>query len=186
MKRTLIVVAVLVAFATAASGATISIVSNKLTYNVGDTIHITFTGNAQTSKDNGIYGKLLYSAALTDTVTSSQTQLTVGGQKTPITGNLARGDGFAEIFDQIIDSGGVNRTVDNLQIATATLVAQAAGTVVVNWATGTLDLDFFGLSTATNPNPALTFTIGAVPEPATAALIGLGLLGLALGGRRRS
>jgi len=188
MKRTLIAVAVLVAFAMAASGATISVVTDKLTYTGGETIHITITGDSQGAKDNGIYGRLLYEAALTETITSSQGKLTSGGAPAS-TGNLARGDGFAEVFDAIINLGSVKRTVDQLEVATATLTAEANGIVHVSWATGLgFELDFFGLTSTANggtvPVQATTFTI--IPEPATAALIGLGLIGLVLGGRRRS
>jgi hypothetical protein len=187
MKRTLFVVVALVAFATAASGATISVVSNKLTYNPGETITLTVSGDSQGAKDNAVFGQLEYSAALTDTVTSSQSELK-GGTATFTTGNLGRGDGFAEVFDQL-NGTAANVTVSTLLASTATLVAQAAGIVTVNWsASPGLTLDFFGLSNTaaggTVPDTATTFTI--IPEPATAALLGLGMLGLVLGGRRRS
>jgi hypothetical protein len=186
MKRTLFVVAALVAFATAASAATISVVSNKLTYNPGEQVILTVTGNSQGGKDDAVFGRLEYSAALTTSLTSSQSQLTRGGGSIfALTGSLAQGEGFADVINQIIDSGGTPRTVDNLQISTATLLADAAGTVAVTWSTGLgFELDFFGLTSGTNPGPQATFTI--IPEPTTAALLGLGLLGLVLGGRRRS
>jgi hypothetical protein len=187
MKRTLFVVVALVAFATAASGATISVVSNKLTYNVGETISLSISGDSQATKDNGIFGQLEYSAALTDTVTSSQSEMK-GGSATFTTGNLGRGDGFAEVFDQL-NGTAANVTVSTLLASTATLVAQAAGIVNVNWSLSPgLQLDFFGLTSVGNggtaPDTATTFTI--IPEPGTAALLGLGMLGLVLGGRRRS
>jgi len=186
MKRTLFVVAALVAFATAASAATITVVSNKLTYNVGEQVILTVTGDSEGGKDSEVFGRLEYSAALTSSLTSSQGQLTrAGGAIFAITGTLSQGDGFAEVINQIIDGGGTPRTVDNLQISTATLVADAVGTVVVTWSNAFgFEMDFFGLTTGTNPGPQATFTI--IPEPTTAALLGLGLLGLVLGGRRRS
>jgi hypothetical protein len=186
MKRTLFVVAALVAFATAASAATISVVSNKLTYGVGEQVILTVTGDSQGGKDDAVLGRLEYSAALTTTLTSSQSQFTRGGGVIfALTGSLAQGDGFADVINQIIDSGGTPRTVDNLQISTATLVADAAGTVAVSWATGVgFQLDFFGLDATSQPGTIASFTI--IPEPTTAALLGLGLLGLVLGGRRRS
>jgi len=186
MKRTLFVVAALVAFATAAGAATLSVVSNKLTYNPGETITLTVTGNSQGGKDDAAVGRLEYSAALTTTTTSSQSQFTrAGGTLFALTGVLVQGDGFADVFNTIIDGGGSPRTVDNLLTSTAQLIADAAGTVVVTWSSSPgLELDFFGLTNATNPGPAASFTI--IPEPTTAALLGLGLLGLVLGGRRRS
>jgi len=186
MKRTLFVVAALVAFASAASAATLSVVSNKLTYNIGETITLTVTGNtAPGGKAASILGRLEYSAALTTTTTASQSQLTrAGGALFALTGVLTLGDGFATVMNQIIDGGGTPRTVDNLQISTAQLLADAAGTVNVEWDADIQGLDFFGLTNATNPGTVASFTI--IPEPTTAALLGLGLLGLVLGGRRRS
>ena len=185
MKRTLFVVLALMALATAASAATITIASDKLTYNVGDTIHITVTGDSQGGKSNGIFGRLEYSAALTDTVTSSQNTL-AGGGGTFTTGHLSRGDGFDEVMNAI-NGTTLNITVSNLLQSTATLVAQATGVVDLVWSNGAgFELNFFGLTTANQPGSRASFTIGAIPEPATAALIGLGLIGLALGGRRRS
>jgi len=186
MKRTLFVVAALVAFATAASAATITVVSNKLTYSPGETVILTVTGNSQGGKDSEAGGRIEYSAALTTTVTASQEALTrAGGTLFALTGVLNTGDGFADVFQQIIDGGGTPRTVDNLLLATAQLVADVAGTVSVAWSTSPgFELDFFGLTSATNPGTIASFTI--IPEPTTAALLGLGLLGLVLGGRRRS
>jgi len=188
MKRTLFIVAAVVGFATAASAATLTVVSDQGSYNVGDTITLTVTGDASTNLADSLYGRLIYSAALTNTVASSQTVHTatfVVGTMAPstitaTTGGLNVGDGFADVFNQIIDLS--PRTVDQLQIATATLVAEAAGIVTVDWssALGT-ELNFFGI---TNPHPGTTFTI--IPEPTTVALLGLGMLGLVLGGRRRS
>jgi hypothetical protein len=70
-------------------------------------------------------------------------------------------------------------------LSIGTLIAQAAGTVNLVWHANAVDgfgLDFFGLTDA----PGTTFTInGVVPEPTTAGLLGLGLVGLVLGGRRR-
>jgi hypothetical protein len=62
------------------------------------------------------------------------------------------------------------------------LLANAPGTLTYAWLTvgPSIQLTFFGLSNA----PGGSVTI--VPEPATALLLALGLLGIALGAPRRS
>jgi hypothetical protein len=90
---------------------------------------------------------------------------------------------FSYAFNQI--PGLTAQSATNLPgtFATVTLIAKANGLVNVMWDTagGATSLDFFGLTTA----PGTSFTIldwpsGSVPEPATAALLSLGLLARAL------
>jgi hypothetical protein len=185
MTRLFSIALALVACASAANAVTLTVETDKLLYDLGETVHVTIMGNPSGAKDDGIWGRLEYSAALTTTLTSSQTQHTRGGGMLfSLTGALQRGDGFAEVFNQIIDGGGVGRTVDNVQIATATLIADAAGIVEIFWDDAFYGLDFFGLTNASvgsPPNPVASFTI--VPEPGTIALLGLGLLALAAGHR---
>lgn len=176
MKRMALLAIQLVAFtgfATAAGAATLAISTNKLTYLVSETINVTVSGNSQGAKDSQIFGQLLYSAALTDTVTSAQTSHTTGGLGTWVPLPLSRGDGFAELFDQTRLGAA---TVDQLQIASLVLTATGLGAVNLNWSTAGPALDFFGLTNA----PGATFTI-VVPEPGTALLVGLGLFLLATG-----
>jgi len=54
----------------------------------------------------------------------------------------------------------------------------------VNW--GGSQLDFFGIYQYPISSPDTGTTFSIIPEPTTATLIGLGLFGLALGGRRRA
>ncbi|HXK25710.1 MAG TPA: PEP-CTERM sorting domain-containing protein [Myxococcota bacterium] len=78
--------------------------------------------------------------------------------------------------------------VTNTPIATTTFIIDPSvtpGTVITfAWRTtpSTQRLDWFGLTNA--PGTSVTVA-GVIPEPTTAALLGLGMLGLAVSGRRR-
>jgi hypothetical protein len=178
----------MVAFAaSAASAATLSIVSDKTTYNVGETISLTVTGDDGGATTYGVQGRVDFNGALVNLGSVTQTQLagpygkfTVG--TTPSLDNGGAGS-FQFMFNQ---TSGAPQEATNSPgtVAIGTLIAQAAGTVNLVWHANQVDgfgLEFFGLSDA----PGTSFTIVAVPEPTTAGLLGLGLVGLLLGGRRR-
>jgi len=189
MKRTLVIVAAVVGFAAAASAASLSVVStntgNVVTnlFTVGDTIVLRTTGDAQGGSDNAIHGELTYNGAITNTIS--------GSQSPPMYVNLGfqfLGDGLSVSFDQNSGSANPSAPAVNPLVTTITLVATNAGVSSVRWG-GEL-LDFFDIYISSGgfaAEPDLTsFTIVPAPEPTTAGLIGLGLIGLALGGRRRS
>jgi hypothetical protein len=179
MKRTLVVVAAVVGFAAAASASTLTVATNHVTnlFNVGEQVILTVNGNAQGGVASGILGTLNYSAALTSFVSNSQTAMY------PLLGPLASGPGSSDTFNQINGLASPSAPSTQTIVSTVTLNAVAPGVVNVTW--NAASLDFFG--TYGNPVPAGTsFTIVTVPEPATAALIGLGLIGLVLGGKRRA
>jgi hypothetical protein len=166
----------LAGFGAAARAATLLVVTDQLTYTVGQTVTVTVTGDSQGGTDNAINGTLQYSAALTDTVISTQSLLLSSGLPW-IPGTLTTSDGSAEVFDQ--SRGGIlpPATVSNQLTSTATLTAMGLGTVNLSWAPG---LDFFGLTSASGTS----FTVVSAPEPGTGLLIALGLTGVALVRRR--
>ena len=176
MKRIgLAVVVVFLAFAPGTARAvSLTVSTNQPTYTVGQTVTVTVFGDTNGGTDNAINGTLQYSAALTDTVSSSQSLL-ISTAVPWIPGILSMSDGSTEVFDQ--SRGGILPPAFADQLtSTLTLTAMAPGTVNLSWAPG---LDFFGLTSASGTS----FTI--TPEPGTASLLTLGLAGIVWVGRRR-
>jgi hypothetical protein len=193
MKRTLVVVAAVVGFATAASAASLSVFTTNSsnvaqnTFLVGDTILLKVTGDATTGASPGAAQvQLFWNSALTTTVVDP---LGCNGANLPCTttaqgswyadkGNMALNDGDAFAINQ---AGA--RTATNIDTSVIALIADAVGTTAINY--GGSYLIFFDIYEA-NPNTPTGHSFTIIPEPTTAALIGLGLFGLALGGRRRA
>jgi hypothetical protein len=182
MKRTLIAVAALVGLASAANAASVSVTADQAVYTSGDTITLTVVATANLGETgSAAFGDLLLSgtgSVLGGSVVS-QSLTSFGGAIVWIDGAHPCSPTVCTAMNQIVLG---TFPVDNtpLNIAVITYTAGAAGTVNVAWDNTTFD--FFG---AVN-QPGTSFNIVPIPEPTTAALLGLGLLGLAVTGRRRA
>jgi hypothetical protein len=172
--------ALLLSIANAANAATLSLTADKTTYTIGETVTLTVVGDDEGATAYSIVGRLVYNGALVDNGTRSQ--ITLFGPYgawtkfalTQADSGTASGT-FSDAFQQV---SGSSQTATNLPgvLSTVTLIAKAVGVVDVAWDNAPppdYPLAFFGLTDA----PGTSFTI--VPEPATVALLVLGLAALA-------
>jgi PEP-CTERM motif len=177
MLRVICALSFAFSWAVSASAATLAVDSDKLTYNVGETITLTVTADDEGATAYYVYGQLLYDGALVNNGTRTQTILTGQYGKWEDGGLTESDDGVnaaSRAFNQL--AGFYAQTANNLPgtLSVVTLIASALGVVNVAWDTsGPYGLSFFGLTSA----PGTSFTI--VPEPTTAGLIAIGLLTLA-------
>jgi len=181
MKRTLIAVAAIIGLASAANAASVTVTADQASYNPGDTITLTVVADASTGEaSTQVFGDLLLSGAgsvLGGAVVPGGLA-SFGGGLPWVLGTNPCSPTVCTAMNQI---GGVSPfpvTNTPLNIAVITYTAGNAGLVNVAWDASTFD--FFGISVPSGTS----FTI--VPEPTTAAMLGLGLLGLAVSGRRRA
>ena len=176
MKTLLVSFMCVTAIASAAHGVSLAVSSDKLTYNVGETITLTVSGDDAGVTAYGIHGRLIYDGSLVDH--GSRTQNRAGPVGVWVVGPLNAVDtnGPGSFSDAMNQSAAAGTDAANYPgvVSVVTLIAQAVGLVDVQW--GTTDpnqLYFFGVTSA----PGTSFTI--VPEPASAALLALGLVALA-------
>jgi hypothetical protein len=181
MKRTLrfaIAVAAVLGLAAAANAATVTVVADAATYNVGDTITLTVNTNSQ--------GEILFQATAVVGYTGPVTSLTstpslpppAAGWFTAPT-DVISSPGFRLVFDALNFGGNDPGTAFG---GTLTFSADAPGSATFTIGGNPANAIDFAFGTAAAGS---SVTVSIVPEPTTAALLGLGLFGLAVAGRRR-
>src|SRR5262249_40538090 len=144
----------------------------------------TFATQNGSETDDTIFGAINYSDAALNANAAGNSQVPLFNTIGALTCTTA----FCVAFSQVQSDAPKSLGITNMQIATTTFIVDPTtpnGTVLTfNWRTtpSTQRFDWFGLTTA----PGTTVTVGGViPEPTTAALLGLGMVGLAVSGRRR-
>jgi hypothetical protein len=186
MKHVWRLMAVVLGFAAEASAGTLTVYTTDLSGNpsnifgIGETFLLKVTGDGQgnTSEDS-ILGELGWNGAITDQVASTQ------GKWLSDLGGQFLSDGSAFAFNQ-------TGPTTNAGVDTSTITLIGTGSGISNQFWGGSLLDFFGIYSYISGGFVLTghsFTVTGlvpnIPEPSTAALIALGLLGPACVGRTR-
>lgn len=170
-----------IALASVADAASVNLVAVDPLVEPGDTITLNaFVSTEEFEVDPTAYGAVIYPGVAVAPATQQQFALpgnwTLGATPCNATSCVA--------FSQISDDGPVPISATNYLIATLTfdvLSGSPAGVFQFDWqTTPPPGLDFFGVTSA----PGVSVTI--VPEPSTAALLSVGLLGIAGGVRRRA
>ncbi len=179
MKRFLTATMIAVGFAAVANAASLTITPDKTSYNVGESIVLTITGDSGGVAAQGVFGALALSGTGSMTyVSGSQSPISSFGGALPWTPSAVGAQNT--VFNQIV---GVTPFPGDWTspLAVATYTAATLGVVNIGWNNDSSvgALNFFGIAVG----DAGTASITIVPEPTTASLLALGLIGLAM--RRR-
>jgi hypothetical protein len=157
-------------------------------YAPGETITLTATGTADGGElSAGILGAITYPDAAVNVNAALNTQNLMPTFTSLLTLTCTTARCLA--FNQINAGGASAPGISGFVLSSTKFVVDNTtplGTIInFNWQTTptTQQLNFFGISPI---QPGYSVTVAAIPEPTTAALIGLGLFGLAFAGRRRS
>ena len=191
MKRTLILALVGLALALApAANAAVSITLGSsdpdALYAPGDMITLTVTVTANGgAAGNTAVGSISYLDSLLNAQAPNVQNGMPGFSGPALDCTTSR----CRAMNQITPPGpAVEPNVTDFLISTIRFIVDPTvplGTVIdFAWQTSptTQQINFFGLTTAAG----YSVTVAAIPEPTTAAMIGMGLFGLAVAGRRRS
>jgi hypothetical protein len=175
--------AVVLGMSLGAQAATLTMSADKVSYAVSETITLTVIGDTLGGTDLGIFGTVAYNSALVSTGTHTQKALKTVNKVAWIRGGLNTDFPQPDTFDAFSQINGTTVAAGSTKKLTATMTfkADAAGAAAFDWWVGAAaqTLDFFGLVAATGT------TVNIIPEPSTAGLMGLGLVGLVVAGRRR-
>lgn len=207
MKRTLITMLAAMFAASGASAATLLVDTDSDFYLLNDLITITATFTSDGSETAGFGQGIGFSIQWDDTIANPDnegdlfadghgTQLVTSGPNAGASQLSANGGSV--LFAGPANTGCNNNgyaceflTQTNTSFSTVTLDAQTLVATLVLRAEALGDLNLATFSLVNTLSPATDVTFGTnlqnavVPEPTTAALLGLGLLGLGVAGRRR-